>query len=259
MPLHQAIVCGVVQGLGEFLPISSSGHLILARALLRWPDPGLTFDIALHAGTLVALLIYYRATWLELLTSRRRLLGLVALATVPGAIAGKLLEKKAEEAFRAPPLVAVGLIVVGVLMWLADRAARAERGTSAIAPRDALLVGLSQAFAIVPGVSRSGSTITAGLLLGLDRSAAAEFSFLMATPIIAGATALGALHLRHEGVPPGMAPAFLAGALTSAAVGYAAISGFLKYLRSRSLAPFCAYRVAAGLAVLALAAGGYFR
>lgn len=259
MPLYQAIVCGIVQGIAEFLPISSSGHLILVRALLRWPDPGLYFDIALHGGTLVALLAYYWRFWLELLTRRRRLLGLVVLATIPGAIIGKLFEKAAEESFRSPPLVAGGLALLGAAMWAADRFGAKRRSLDELRPLDALGVGGAQAFAVIPGVSRAGSTMSAALALGLDRVAAAELSFLMAAPIIAGATILGALHLRHEGIPAGMAPAFVAGIITSAIVGYASIFGLLRYLRSHSLNVFAFYRIAAGLAVLALAATGYFR
>lgn len=262
MRLAQAVVLGAVQGLAEFLPISSSGHLILVRNLLGWEDPGLYFDVALHFGTLLAILVYFAKDWIALLRSlidktraqaERRLFWLLVVATIPGAVAGKLLEKWAENYFRAPGLVAVMLIVVGLIMWWAESSGRLANGLESLTPADAMKVGLAQALAIVPGVSRSGSTITMALFCGMTREAAARLSFLMATPIIAGACTLGALHLRHEGIPPEMRGAFLAGILTSGVVGYAAVSSFLRYLRTRTLKPFVAYRVAVGLMVLLLA------
>ncbi|MBI3552871.1 MAG: undecaprenyl-diphosphatase UppP [Elusimicrobia bacterium] len=261
MTLFQAVVCGVVQGLAEFLPVSSSGHLILLRSLLGWEDPGLYFDVALHFGTLLAVIAYFFKDWLDLVRSvldktrpqaHRRLFWLLVAATVPGALAGKLLEKWAEETFRAPTIVAVMLIVVGLLMWWGDSSGKLGRQLESLELPDALKVGCAQAFAVIPGVSRSGSTITAALFLGLTRDAAARLSFLMSTPIIAGACTLGALHLRHEGIPADQRAAFAAGILTSAVVGYAAVSGFIRYLRTNTLKPFVIYRIAAGLLVLAL-------
>jgi undecaprenyl-diphosphatase len=267
MPLSHAAVLGAIQGLSEFLPISSSGHLILARALLRWPDPGLYFDVALHGGTLIAVLIYFRAVWRDLARAAlgggtaqdRRLLLYLVVATIPGAVAGKLLEKYAEEAFRAPALIAANLIVFGLLMGLAEHLGRKQRTLGETTLKDAGLIGLAQTLAIVPGVSRSGSTITAGLALGLDRGAAARFSFLMSTPIIGGAALLGFLHLRHEGVAAGMRAPFLVGVTASAVVGYAAVAGFIRFLTTHSLRPFVVYRVVAGAAVLALVFAGVLR
>jgi undecaprenyl-diphosphatase len=283
VPLYQAIVLGIVQGLTEFLPVSSSGHLILVRDLLHWSDPGLAFDVALHAGTLVAVLIYFAGLWirilraafganiridsesgntgplsLEELRQQRWLLWLLVLGTVPGAIIGKLFEKQAEEAFRQPALVASMMILVALIMWWAEKAGSYRKSLSQVGVADALTVGIAQAAAIVPGVSRSGSTIAAGLFRGMSRDASARFSFLLATPIIAGACVLNAIHLRHTGIPADMKQAFIAGTAVSAVVGYITIAGFIRYLRTRTLKIFIVYRIIFGIIVLALVFRGYF-
>ena len=191
----QAIVLGIVQGLTEFLPVSSSAHLILVPWLFKWPeDPGLAFDVVLHLGTLLALLIFYWREWLAMVMSlvngdrvQRRLLFLLIVASVPGAIIGVLLEKEAETIFRSPVLIAGTLATLGILLWAGDAIGSKKRKIGEITLFDAILIGLSQAFAIIPGVSRSGATITTARFLGIDRADAANFSFLMATPIIAGA------------------------------------------------------------------------
>ena len=193
--VYQAIVLGIVQGLTEFLPVSSSAHLILVPWLLKWQeDPGLAFDVVLHLGTLLALLVFYWREWLEMVMSlvngdrvQRRLLLLLIVASVPGAIIGLLLEKQAETIFRSPVLIAVTLATMGVLLWAADGIGSKKRKIGDITFLDALFIGLSQALAIIPGVSRSGATITTARFLGIERADAANFSFLMATPIIAGA------------------------------------------------------------------------
>ncbi len=283
MPLYQAIVLGIVQGLTEFLPVSSSGHLILVRDLLHWSDPGLAFDVALHAGTLVAVLIYFAGLWIRILRAafganvriddasgdasplspeelrqQRWLLWLLVLGTVPGAIIGKLFEKQAEETFRQPALVASMMILVALIMWWAEKAGSYRKSLSQTGVADALTVGIAQAAAIVPGVSRSGSTIAAGLFRGLTRDAAARFSFLLATPIIAGACVLNAIHLRHTGIPADMKQAFIVGTAVSAVVGYITIAGFIRYLRTRTLKIFIVYRIIFGIIVLALVFRGYF-
>ncbi|HTD25216.1 MAG TPA: undecaprenyl-diphosphatase UppP [Terriglobales bacterium] len=283
MPLYQAIVLGIVQGLTEFLPVSSSGHLILVRDLLHWSDPGLAFDVALHAGTLVAVLIYFAGLWIRILRAafganvriddasgdtsplspeelrqQRWLLWLLVLGTVPGAIIGKLFEKQAEETFRQPALVASMMIVVALIMWWAEKAGSYRKSLSQTGVADALTVGIAQAAAIVPGVSRSGSTIAAGLFRGMTRDAAARFSFLLATPIIAGACVLNAIHLRHTGIPADMKQAFIVGTAVSAVVGYITIAGFIRYLRTRTLKIFIVYRIIFGIIVLALVFRGYF-
>jgi undecaprenyl-diphosphatase len=260
----QALVLGILQGLSEFLPISSSAHLALAPWLFHWPDPGLAFDVALHFGTLVAVLWYFRAEWASLVAAaaslvvrrrvetveERRVL-LLILATVPGAIAGLVLEKQAEAAFRDPRLIAVLLIVMGVVLWRVDKTAARDRPLDALRWQDALLVGLAQMFAILPGVSRSGSTITAGRALRLTREGAAVFSFLMSMPIIAAAAILKLPHaLRTEGVTPPL----VVGVLASAVSGWLAISVLLRFVVRRSYGVFAVYRVVLGLIVLAIAA-----
>jgi len=264
MSLFQAIVLAVVQGLTEFLPISSTAHLILVPWLLGWHDPGLAYDVALHAGTLLALLVYFARDWMAMARgllfgsatvadqAQRRLLGLIVLATVPGALAGYFLEHYAESVFRTPALVAAALIGVALLMWMADRRTLARKMES-IGFADAALIGLAQAVAIVPGTSRSGITIAAGLFRNLTRESAARFSFLLATPIIGGATLLEGWQMLEQGLPPGtLVRDFAVGFVVSALVGYAAIAFLLRYLQMRTLKIFVAYRLALGAIILAI-------
>lgn len=253
----QALLLGALQGLTEFLPISSSAHLAILPWLLRWRDPGLAFDVALHLGTLVALLVYYRREWstlgLSLFRSRpddRRLLLLLTIASVPGAIAGLALEHQAETIFRAPPLIAGALAALGVALWLLDWMASEERTIGEMTYLGALAIGFSQALAVVPGVSRSGATITMGRVAGMRRDAAANFSFLMATPIIAGAGLVEARKILHAGLNWPMVVGFVASAL----FGWLAIAGLLYFVRTRSYAVFAWYR----LALAALIAAVYF-
>ncbi|GFN22560.1 undecaprenyl-diphosphatase UppP [Thermanaeromonas sp. C210] len=255
MSILQAFVLGLVQGLGEFLPISSSAHLVLVRWLLGWPDPGLTFDVALHAGTLVAVLAYF---WRELLEIGReglrqprsregRLLYYILLACVPGALFGVALEEQAQTVFRTPVLIALALALMGIALWAADRGGRKTRNIENITLVDSLLVGLSQALAIIPGVSRSGITMTAGLLTGMSRETAARFSFLLSVPIIAGAALWEFRHLSVAEIDA----AFAVGIVTSAVVGFLAIKFLLQYLRRGSYLLFAWYRLAlAALVVL---------
>jgi undecaprenyl-diphosphatase len=258
MSSFQAFVLGMVQGLGEFLPISSSGHLIVVPWLLAWPEHGLSFDVALHVGTLAAVVLAFAWDWWRMLgaaargiaTGRpfadpdARLLWLLALASVPGAVAGLLLEHWAETTFRSPVIVASTLAGMGLVLWAADR--RAGRGEPrAVTLRDALLVGLAQAAAIVPGVSRSGATISMGLFLGHRREDAARFSFLLATPITLGAALVKARHLvggGDQGVLLGMA--------TAAVFGLLSIRLLLRYVRTRDYTPFVYYRLALAALVL---------
>jgi undecaprenyl-diphosphatase len=248
----------IVQGLGEFLPVSSSAHLALVPWLLHWDDPGLAFDVALHVGTLIAVLWYFREQWIALAKAalgqgtpeERRRVGFLIIATVPGAIAGLALEKYADTAFRDPRLIAVVLIVMGIVLWLVDRAAASDRALPSMRWRDALLIGLAQMFAIIPGVSRSGSTITAGRALRFTREDAAVFSFLMSMPIIAAAALLKLPHvLRTEGVSVPL----VAGVLASAVSGWLAISVLLRFVVRRSYGVFAVYRIVVGAIVLAIA------
>ena len=263
MSSFQALVLGMVQGLGEFLPISSSGHLIVVPWLLGWPEHGLSFDVALHVGTLVAVVLAFAGDWRRIVsaalrglaagrpfdTPDARLLWLLALASVPGAVAGLLLDKWAETTFRSPVLVAWALAGMGAVLLVADR--RAEKGDArAVSLRDALLIGLAQAAAIVPGVSRSGATISMGLFLGHRREDAARFSFLLATPITFGAALVKARHLVFAGDPT------LALGMAAAAVfGVLAIRLLLRYVRTRDYTPFVVYRFALAALVLGVALG----
>lgn len=278
------MVLAIIQGLAEFIPVSSSGHLIIVRRLLGWnelsPAQELTFDVALHFGTLLSVLLYFRRTWWQIIRAalggkvvrfsetgdtdlnltaeeqreERLLLWFLAIATIPGAIAGKLLEHSAEDYFREHIyLVAAALIVVALLMWWGERASQLAKPLSLISFADALIIGCAQATALVPGVSRSGSTITAGLFRNLTREAAVRFSFLLSTPIIAGAALLKGHELKKEGLPAGMHMPFLVGVLVSAIVGYITIAWLIRYLQSNSLKVFILYRIVVGVIVIGLA------
>jgi undecaprenyl-diphosphatase len=284
LPIYQAVVLAVVQGLAEFIPISSSGHLIIVRRLLGWnelsPATELTFDVALHFGTLLSVLVYFRRTWFQIIRAalggkvvrfsetteadqnltaaeqreERSLLWYLIAATIPGAIAGKLLEHSAEDYFREHIyLIAGALIVVALLMWWGEKAGSKTKPLPQVSFGDAFLIGCAQAFALIPGVSRSGSTITAGLFRNLKREAAVRFSFLLSTPIIAGAALLKAHEIRKEGLPAGMSAPFVVGVIVSAVVGYAAIAWLIRYLQANTLKIFVVYRIVAGVVVIGLA------
>ena len=253
--LH-ALVLGLVQGLGEFLPISSSAHLILVPWLFNWADPGLGFDVALHWGTLVAVIVYFRndivllfrGFWHSLFSSTRdlqnniyqKLSWLLIIASVPAAVIGKLLETQAEHAFRAPLLIAATMAVFGIVLWIADKAGQKQKNLDHISRADALILGLSQAIAVIPGVSRSGATMTAGLLRGFTRADAARFSFLMSIPIIFGAGLLKLPHF-HDGVTTAE---LIVGFVAAAVSGFLAIRYLLRYLSSHSFKIFVWYRLA---------------
>ena len=258
----QAIALGIIQGLSEFLPISSSGHLALAPWLFGWEDPGLAFDVALHFGTLLAVLWYFRMEWLQLIKAtfgiittgrietpeKRRVIYLI-VATIPGAIGGLLLQTRAESAFRSPELIAIALIVMGIILWLVDKAVDQRRILGEMRWIDSLLIGLSQVIALVPGVSRSGSTITTARGLRFDRESAAEFSFLMSMPIIAAAVVLEGPKALHEGA---ITNELMGGVVASAISGWLAISILMRYVSRHSYGIFAFYRVALGIAVLAV-------
>ncbi len=266
MDFIYAIMLGILQGATEFLPVSSSGHLILAEHFLGFSEGGLVFDVALHLGTLAAILIYFfhdfRLMAAALLPGRavnpdaafhRRLFFYLCLATIPGALFGVLLEKPAETLFRSPALVATTLGGIGLLLLLAERVGRRNRNIHAISLADALLIGLSQALAVVPGVSRSGITMSTGLFRGLNREAAARFSFLMSAPIIFGAGIYSLPKIIAQGTVGGEGGVFLTGFLAAALSGYAVIAWLLKFIRTRSFDIFAYYRLAlAGLVYLSL-------
>lgn len=260
MNLIHAAVLGGLQGFTEVLPISSSAHLILVPWLLKWPESGLTFDVALHLGTFLALSLYFWRDIIEMTVSffdavarrrlnspARRLPFLIIAATVPAAVAGKLFEHRIEEMFRSNPLlIASFLVVFGLLLGAVDLLGRRRRVLDELTPADALTIGLMQCLALMPGVSRSGITITAGLLLGFTREHAARFSFLMSLPIVAGAALLKTAHLFKHGIPSGEAMPMLVGIVFSAVTGYISVAFLLRFVQKRSLSPFVWYRVIVG-------------
>jgi len=262
MSLLQAIVLGIVQGLTEFLPVSSSAHLALIPWAFGWKDPGLAFDVSLHFGTLLAVLWFFRDEWILLVRSalsivttrridtpeKRRVIYLI-IATIPGGIAGLLLEHYAESYFRSPALIAVVLIVLGLILWLTDKVAPQHRSMDDMTWGQALALGIAQCFALVPGVSRSGSTITAGRALGFNRESAAVFSFLMSMPITAGAALKEVPKALHQ---HGLSAELIVGVLASAISGWLAITVLLRYVSRHSYGVFAAYRVLLGIAVLLL-------
>jgi undecaprenyl-diphosphatase len=259
--LAQAIVLGIVQGLTEFLPISSSGHLIIIPVLLGWDDPfieSLAFSVMLHVATLAALLIYFARDWARLIPAGfaalrdrsfkgdpdRRLAWLLAATTIPAVIVGVALNDLIETVFREPRLVAMTLVAGAIILWLADRVGSRMRAIEQLSFGSALGIGAAQAFALIPGVSRSGISISAGLFAGLDREAAARFSFLMATPITAGAGLWEARKILagEAGVDLPLVP-LVAGMLASLVAGLLAIEVLLRYLRSHGVGIFVAYRL----------------
>lgn len=268
MPILHAIVLGITQGLSEFLPISSSGHLRLVPWLFGWDDFSgrasleKTFDVALHLGTLVGAVAYFRADVVRYTraglrrgatqTSDGRLAWLLVVSTVPAALTGALFADVIEERTGYIWLIATMLIVFGLVLGWADR----RGGTRTIADvtmRDALLMGAGQAVALQPGVSRSGVTMTAGLMAGLGRDGAARFAFLMSLPITAGALVFKAADVAAEGgIPAGFAAPFLWGIVASGVTGWAAVWGTLRLIRTRTFAPFVAYRIVVGAGALLL-------
>jgi len=276
MDLFQAIFLGIVQGLTEFIPISSSAHLIIVPWLFGWREPGLAFDVALHLGTLLAVVTYFWSDWqalvigfLRSLSERRikadqnRLLAwLILVGSIPGGVTGLLLNDFVEETFHATEaeqatramFVIAGLVMgLALLLWLAERLAQHNRPLGRIGWRDALIIGLAQATALLPGVSRSGATITAGLFLGLERAAAARFSFLLATPIIAGAGLKKVYDVARAGFAPGDQAAFVAGFLAATISGYLCITFLLRYLQRNSTLVFVWYRIGLGLLLIVVA------
>ncbi len=259
MSYAQALVLGVVQGLTEFLPVSSSGHLILVPWFFGWPDQGLAFDAAMHLGTLAALLAYFHAELLAMLlgTMSRRLGVILVVATVPGALAGMLFDTWIEANLRSATLVAFTTGFWALVMLAADRAAR-PRPADAGDPLErvgwgqGVAVGVAQALALIPGTSRSGITITTGLFAGLDRATAARYSFMLGIPITAGAGALKLLHLMKAGIAPGEGGPLVAAILAAFLSGWAAVWFLVGYLKRRSLLPFVVYRVVLALVILAL-------
>jgi len=242
MSMIEAFILGIVQGLTEFLPVSSTAHLILFPWFFKWGGDlnTLTFDVALHAGTLVALILCFWRDWIEMLMHKRRLLYLIILASVPAGGVGFFLNDFVEESLRTPYIISVALVLGGIVMFLSEKMFK-HRSIENLSPPDAVVIGISQAIALVPGVSRSGITISAGLFRGFDRSSSARFSFLLSTPIIAGAVLLhagkmmtGTLHYDFS--------LFMTGFAASAVTGFAAIKFLMNFFRKYSLNAFVYYR-----------------
>ena len=266
MTLWQAAVLALVQAVTEFLPVSSSGHLILLPRLLGWSDQGLEFDIATNTGTLLAVMLYFRAELARMARGFResfsaparacnldaRMLYLLCWGTIPAGIAGLLIKDWVASYGRDPRLIATTALVYGALLILADRIGAKVKGEEAFGLREALLIGCAQALALVPGTSRSGVTMTAALLLGFTRPAAARFSFLLSVPIgllVAGNQLKDIVRGEPLGVPP---MAIAIGIAVSAVAGYAVVAFLLGWVRKRPLAPFGWYRIALGAALLLL-------
>jgi len=262
MDILHAILLGLIQGLTEFLPISSSGHLALLEHYFHVQEAGLAFDVLLHVGTLVALISYFWQDWWDMGRAllrperfnrlERRLFWYLVVGSIPGALAGFFLEKQAETVFRTPTRIAVLLAMMGLLLYLADRLARHQRRLPGITLGDAILIGCSQALAIMPGVSRSGSTITMGLFLGFTRETAARFSFLLSTPIIFGAGLYHFLKLLKNGVGMSFNLAYILGFLAAVVSSYLTIKYLLQFLQRHTFLIFVIYRLLVASLVLGL-------
>lgn len=256
MELLKAILLGITQGLTEFIPVSSSGHLILMGQALNFEHSGLGFDIALDIGTLAALFIFFRKDITELFSGlihkneHTRIAWYMVAATIPAVVAGVLLQHLAETAFRSTQLVAINLIWVGVLMLVVDRFARGTVNLERLRLPQAVLIGCAQALALVPGVSRSGITITAARLVGMDRVSATRFSFLLSAPIITGATLKVILTPSNFGQLTDAPGLYAAGIIAAGISGYWAIKFMITYLSRHGLAPFAIYRIALGIFVI---------
>jgi undecaprenyl-diphosphatase len=273
MPLTQAIVLALVQALTEFLPVSSTAHLVLFPWLLHWQDPGLAFDVALHAGTLLAVILYFFKDWVTLVlcglgmkypatapaeevAQHRRMFWYMVVGTIPAAILGKLFHHQIEDNLRTPMIIGASLVVVALVMWWADSRANLTRKLEESKLGDALSIGSAQALALWPGVSRSGITITTGLFRNFTREAATRFSFLLSAPVIAGAvlTELPKLIKLHKAGGLDLPLSTLAiSILVSGVAGYFVIAFFLRYLQTRTLKVFIVYRLVFGIIVLVLA------
>ena len=261
----QSIFLGIVQGLGEFLPISSTAHLALLPYFWDFKDPGLAFDVALHLGTLIAVVGFFWKDWVGIISNSKflisnqipnpnaknsnyspRMIWFIVIATIPGVLAGLLFESKAEEAFRSPLLIAGALFIFGLILYLVDKCFSAKKDLTKINIWESIVIGVAQAIAIIPGVSRSGATMTAGRFFGLDRKSAARFSFLLSTPIIAGAAVLKIKYLLNN-----ITDIHLILAIIFAAVsGWLAIKYILQFLEKYSYAVFFWYRTALAIIIV---------
>jgi len=273
MTIFQAIILGIVQGLTEYLPVSSSAHLVIVPYLLGWSfpaDQAFVFDVLVQLGTLVAVIVYFWKDLIEIIveffkgiasrkpfaTSGSRMGWLIILASIPGGLAGVLIKPVVEAAFGNPVAVGVLLFVTAILLLVGEKLGHKERGFTSITWLDALLIGIGQAVAIFPGISRSGATISVGLMRGLKRTDAAKFSFLMSIPIMLAAGLYSAIDLKDVAGLSSFLPVILVGTIVAAVVGYLSIKWLLSYLNRRPLSIFAAYCAVAGALVLVVA---YFR
>jgi undecaprenyl-diphosphatase len=254
MPIFHAIILGIIQGLTEALPISSSAHLFIVPWFFKWQYQGVSFDVALHLGTALAFFAYFFKDWLEIISSafkrvhKNNILWRIIIATLPAVLAGLIFEKKADDSLRSPLLMLTALILFAVILWLADHFGKKRKGMDKIDLKTAISIGLAQILALVPGVSRSGITITAGLFQGLTREAAARFSFLLATPIVIAAGALKLTKLQSCD----LTASFWLGILFSAVSGFAGIHFLLKFVKKSSLNIFVYYRIVLAIVILAI-------
>jgi undecaprenyl-diphosphatase len=270
MTIIQAIILGLVQGLTEFLPISSIAHLRVIPALLGWPDPGAAFSAVIQLGTLVAVLVYFgrdlgvmtRAVLQGIFDGcpwkkqEARLAWFILIGTLPIGVCGLVFKRHVEGELRSLYVISASLIVLGILLWVAEKTAAFRRGVSQIGFVDSQVIGLAQALSLIPGSSRSGTTMTAAMFLGLTREAAARFSFILGIPAIAAAGLFELRDLLRHGLSGAGMPALVIGILTSALSGYLAIDLLLRYLRTRTTHVFVWYRIGLGLLLLGLLAGG---
>ena len=257
MTILQAIIYGIVQGIGEFLPISSTAHLVLVPWLFGWPDPGVAFDVALHLGTAAAVILFFGKDWLRLIyaaikkpgSKNAKLFWFVVIATVPGAIFGLLLDKYMD-IFRAPIVIGVTLILMGLVLYIADKYSKADIDLEHIGAKRSIAVGVAQVLAIIPGVSRSGVTMSLGRYLGIKREDIAKFTFLLSAPIILGDGLYHATKIIHTSIP--VAP-FIVAIVTSFVVGMLSIKFLLDYLKKKGFAIFAVYRFILGAGVIVIA------
>jgi undecaprenyl-diphosphatase len=248
----EAIILGIVQGITEFLPVSSTAHLILFPWFFNWSGEvdTLTFDVALHAGTLLAVILFFWRDWIDIIFKKQKLFGLIVLASIPAGVAGFLLNDIAENDLRKPLLISLMLIAVGFLMLIAEKANK-YKNMEKTGLKDAIIIGIAQAFAIIPGVSRSGITISAGLFRGFEREASARFSFLLSTPIIAGATILHIKDAFTSQVNYDF-KVFSIGIITSCITGFIAIKFLLNFLKKYPLNLFVYYRFMLSVVIISI-------
>lgn len=275
MTILQAIILGIVQGLTEFLPISSSGHLLIVPWLFNWhfllenPELNKTFDVALHLGTFVAVLVYFWSevvkligAWVRSIARRSladpeaKLAWLLLVSTIPAGVLGVALESSIEDRLGKPWIIAIMMIVFALVMYAIDHVAKLDRDLDALTWTDSILIGVAQAFALCPGVSRSGITMMTGLALRLDRESAARYSFLLSIPVIGGAAAFKAAEIAKNGLPSGTAMPFAVGIVSAAVSGFAAIWFVLAYLKRNNFNLFVIYRIIVGIAILILIVAG---